>query len=125
MWDRIIHPRLLSTDFSDLSDFFSSSCTIQEAAVAYDSFGGEVFTWGDLAGHVDIPCAIAPEWKNRETKAPDMTYVASSHHVTLSGCYDTIGEKMRAVVDGTAYDILLAEIDSQSVTTRLACQLVE
>ena len=128
MWDRLIHPRMLATDFSDLSDFFPSLVTIQEGAVAYDDWGEEELTWGDKAGHVDLPCTIAPvELQVRdkgEKKKEYGTYAIGSHHVTIAGYYPDIQEKMRAVVNGTAYDILLAEWDSQSETTRLACRLL-
>ena len=128
MWDRLVHPRMLATDFSDLSDFFSSLCTIQEGASADNAYGEEVLTWRDKAGHIDLPCTIAPvELQIRdkgEKKKEYGTYVVASHHVTIAGDYPLIQEKMRAVVNGTAYDILLVEWDSQSETTRLACRLV-
>lgn len=124
MWNRIIHPRLFTGDFADLSDFYAHTCTIQEAAVAYDIMGEEVFTWGNLAGHVGLSCTIAPAG-GREVKAPDMTYVVASHTVSIAGHYPTIQEKMRAVVDGTTtLDILLVSWDSQEDTTHMDCQLL-
>ncbi|MCK9602378.1 MAG: head-tail adaptor protein [Sphaerochaeta sp.] len=125
MWNRIVHPRLLSGDFADLSDFFASACTIQEAVWTPDAAGEEAPAWADKAGHVDIPCTIAPE-KGRgdgEVKQADGTFTFATHHVTLAGCYPLITSKMKAVVNGTALDILLAESDSQAETTRLACRL--
>ena len=123
MWNRIVHPRLLSGDVADLSDFFASTCTIREAAWVLDSVGEEEPTWADL--YVAIPCTIAPE-KGRgdgEVKQADGTFTFATHHVTLAGCYPLITTKMKAVVNGTALDILLAETDSQAETTRLACRL--
>ena len=131
MWHRIVHPELFTGDYASLSDFFASTCTIQRAAIAYDTFGAEVFTWGDLAGHVDLACTIAPvDSSAKEVKAADQTYVVASHHVTLGSYHPDIGEKDRAVVTNTAsdtltLDILLVETDSQSDSTRLYCQLVE
>jgi len=123
MWNRIIHPRLLSGDFSDLTDFFASVCTIQEAVWTLDAVGEEAPAWADKAGHIDIPCAIAPEKGRGEVKQADGTFTFATHHVTLAGDYPAITTKMKAVVNGTALDILLAEWDSQAETTRLACRL--
>jgi len=116
----IIHPDLLT----DLHRFFSSVCTIQEVPtpIATDAAGEEILAFVDLADHVDLPCTIAPSG-GQEVRKPDKTYVIASHHVTLAGHYPTVIEKMRAVVNGTALDILLVESDSQSETTRLACQI--
>jgi head-tail adaptor len=122
VWHRIFTPKLLADSFSDLSDFFTSTCTIQEAAIAYDAAGGEQYTWNDKAGHIGLSCAIGPTG-GKEIKRPDMTYVVATHRVLLAGYYPDIGEKMRAVVDGTALDILLVESDSQQKLTRLSCRL--
>ena len=125
MWSSIISPRLFS-DFSDLSDFYAHTCTIQEATMAYDTFGEEVPTWSDVVGLVDLACTIAPAGGN-EVKAPDGTYVVASHAISIMGDHFTsITEKMRVVVDGiTTLDILLVTQDSQQETTHLDCRLLK
>lgn len=123
MWNRIVHPRLLAGDYADLSDFYHREVTIQQATVTQDTFGGEVLTWADLAGHVDLSCVLAPAG-GREVKAPDKTYVVASHTISIGGDYPAIREKMRAEIDGIYYDILLVTHDSQSDTTHLDTQIV-
>ena len=115
----LIHPRLLD----NLYNFFASSCTIQSATWTRDTAGEEQPTWGDLVGHVAIPCALAPAG-GREVKQADMTYVVASHYVTLSGNYPTVLEKMRAVMGTLTLDILLVTHDSQNETTHMDCQIV-
>ena len=116
----IIHPRM----FAALHRFYASACTIQQATVTQDTYGEEILTWADLAAHVDLDCAIAPSGGS-EVKAPDGTYVISTHIIDLAGYYPLISEKMRAEVAGAYYDIILVEIDSQLKSTKLTCQIVE
>jgi hypothetical protein len=102
-----------------LRDYFPSLCTIQEDLGVENDYG-EIKThdWQDFAGHVDIPVANGPS-KGIEVKQPDQTYVISNYTLSLRGYYPTITEKMRAVVDGTPYDILLVQSSSHGVTTRI------
>jgi len=116
---RLFHPKLLD----NLGSFFNSTCTIQEYTETQDELGEPIKTWLDKADHIDIPCAIAPSG-GQEVKRPDMTYVVSSHHLTLRGNYPAITEDMRAVVAGKTYDILLVEHDSRGLMTRLTVQVV-
>ena len=125
MWNRIVHPRLWAGDFSDLTDFYAHTCTIQRSVLTQDAAGGEVHTWGNLAGHANLPCVVAPGG-GREAKTGEQTYVVASHAISLAGHHPTIQETDRAVIDGAlTLDILLVEIDSQSRTTHLSCQIVE
>lgn len=117
---RMFHPKLLDS----LSSFFNSTCTIQEYTETQDEWGEPIKTWADKADHIDIPCTIAPSG-GQEVKRPDMTYVVSTHHITLKGHYLDITEAMQVVVAGKNYDILLVEHDSHGKTTRLTCQVVE
>lgn len=119
-WQDLIHPRLLT----DLFRFFASNCTIQRATQSADTYRSEVLTYANLAGHVSIPCIIAPTG-GQEIKAPNMTYVVASHHVTLAGYYPNIREKDRAIIGTMTLDILIVECDSQAETTRLICQIVD
>ena len=110
----IFDPRMMET----LADYFPSLCTIQEDVGVENDYGQVVHSWSDVAGHVEIPCAHGPN-KGREVKQSDQTYVVSNYTLSLRGYYPTITEKMRAVVDGTVFDILLVQCDSHGVTTRI------
>lgn len=110
----IFDPRMMTT----LADYFPSLCTIQEDVGIEDDYGQIVHDWQSFANHVDIPCAHGPN-KGREVKQSDQTYVVSNYTLSLRGYYPTITEKMRAVVDGTVFEILLAQSSSHGVTTRI------
>ena len=110
----IFDPRMMVT----LADYFPSVCTIQEDVGVENDYGQVVADWQSFAGHVEIPCAHGPN-KGREVKLPDQTYVVSNYTLSLRGYYPTITEKMRAVVDGVVFDILLVQCDSHGVTTRI------
>ena len=119
MTRKIIDSRFMDT----MSDYFPSLCTIQEDIGVADANGFIVPSWSDFAGHVDIPCAHGPSGGN-EVKLPDQTYVISNYTLALQGLYPTITEKMRAVVDGVVYEILLAQSDSHSTKTRILSRKV-
>ena len=110
----IFDPRMLTT----LADYFPSLCTIQEPTEVEDASGSIIEGWADFAGHVDLPCAHGPN-KGREVKLADQTYVVSNYTLSLRGYYPTITEKMRIVVDGRAFDIMLVQTDSHGMTTRI------
>jgi head-tail adaptor len=115
----IIHPGMLAA----LSDFFPSTCTIQQNTPEQDAYGEPIADWDDLAGHVDIPCQISPAG-GREVKLANQTYAVASHAIALQGSYTTITPAMRVTSGGATYDILAVESDSQGVMTRLLCQVV-
>ena len=107
---------------------FSSLCTIQEPDGTRDATGNQKrfgANFGDVAGMVDIPCMIAPEitttvLKSSETRDQDRTNEMAQFHVLLDGYYPLIRKKMRAVIDGKAWDITGVESDSQKIMTRMA-----
>ncbi len=116
----LFHPDMLER----LADFFPALCTIQSQTETQDPVTGEIsVTWANLAGHVDIPCAHGPSG-GEEVKLADQTYVVSNYRLALSGCYPTITEKMRAVVDGTAFEILLVQANSHAMKTRILTRTV-
>jgi hypothetical protein len=125
MWSQIIHPGLHNGGRPSVDHFFATHVTIQQATSTISDYGDDVLTWANLAGHVGLDCAIAPAPGPGEVKAADGTYVVASHLINLAGYYPLITEKMRALIGASYYDILLAESDSQSHTTRLAAQIVE
>lgn len=119
----LIHPKMLEK----LADFYPAMCTIQ----SYDdenqnTHGQPQPVYANLAGHVDIPCRIAPSprEKSREVKREDMTYSVITHDISLAGDYPNVTSKMRAVVGGVSYDILYPQTDGQSHTTRLLVEVV-
>lgn len=113
----IIDPRFMD----EMADYFPSLCTIQEDVGVEDAHGIAIEDWQTFAGHADIPCAIAATG-GQEVKQTDQTYVVANFKVGLRGFYETITEKMRAVVTGAnagTYDILLVESSSHAKATRL------
>ena len=116
----IFHPEMLDR----LGDFFPSVCTIQEMTETQDATTGEIsWTWGDVVGLVDLPCALGAT-SGQEVKMPDQTYVVANYTLALNDSYTTIVEKMQAVVDSVAYEILLVQQASHSNKTRLLLRKV-
>ena len=115
----ILDPRMND----ELADFYPSLCTIQEPTEVEDDSGAIVEGWADLADHVDLSCAYAPNG-GEEVKQTDQTYVVSDHTVSFNGHYPTITEKMSAVVDGVRNEILLVQSGSMDDTTRLLVRKV-
>lgn len=115
----LIHPRL----FSQLAAFYPATCTIQEASETLDAANQPIQAWADLPGHVDIPCTVSRPGGG-ERKTTHQIYSVATHTIALAGYYPAITEKMRAVVAGQAYDILLPENDPLGVGTQLLCQVV-
>jgi hypothetical protein len=82
-----------------------------------------------LSGHVDIPCtapplAIGDKVQPQEKKQLAEIYAGNMLHVLLGGYFPTIRQDYRALIDGTQYDIIGTENDSQHQMTRLAVQVV-
>ena len=107
-----------------LRDFFPETVTIQTPTETQDATTGEVTTsWADYAGHVGLACAQGPSG-GVEVKQSDQTYVVANWTISLSGHYPTITEKMQAVIDAVAYEILLVQNDSHAQKTRLLTRKV-
>jgi hypothetical protein len=107
-----------------LADFYPSTVTIQQATENVDATTGEVTTsWADYAGHVGLACSQGPSG-GVEVKQSDQTYVVANWTIALRGYYPTITEKMQAVIDGTAYEILLVQNDSHAQMTRILTRKV-
>ncbi len=110
---------------------FVSLCTIQSPSASINPDGTPVNSYSDVAGLVNIPCmdAVLSDSSIQATEAKTLQEILSKtyRHVLLNGFYPSIlagvGEGWRAVVDGTAYDLLGAEPDSQSQMIRLKLQL--
>ena len=117
----LIHPNMLTRL---QPNFYPSSCTIQEATEAADSYGQLIPTWGNLAEHVDLNCRIAPEGGS-EQRAQIQVYAIHQWRVALNGYYPTIIETMRAVVDGVTYEIEQVVHDGNDKMTRLSVRTLD
>lgn len=118
----IVHPSLLARL---TPNFYPSLCTIQAGAESRDALGQSIRTWSNLAGHVDLPCAIAePIRPGEEVETTEQSFARRSKRVALAGLYPSITESQRAIVDGVTYDIERVAQDSQSMTTYLDVEIV-
>jgi hypothetical protein len=89
-----------------------------EVVTTYDSYGVQEYVLEDLQ------CAISPASGGEEKRA-NMTPVIYDHRIVISGYYEDIQENYRAVMDdGTEFDIVKKEHDSQQITTPLLVRLV-
>lgn len=120
----IIHPNMLTRL---QPNFYPSSCTIQEATEAADSYGQLIPTWGNLADHVAIRCRIAPNppQSGDEQRMQTQIYTVHSWLISFNGYYPAILETMRAVVDGMTYDIIQVQHDGNDKTTRLSVRTLD
>lgn len=105
---------------------YRQAVTIQQATETQGSDGEIVQAWADVPGLVDLPCQVSPVTAERsyERRLPDHTYQRATHKINVAGHYPAIVETMRAVVGGTAYDILLVTQTSQGDHTELVVELV-
>ena len=111
---------------------FVSLCTIQQPDGNLGPSGAPSNTFVDIVGLINIPCmdAVPSETRIQATEVKDLAEILSKglRHVALNGYYPQIipgvGLGWRAAVDGTIYDLLGAEPDSQGTQTRLHLQLV-
>lgn len=119
MASAIVHPRLHQA----LAAFYPSTCTIQQAALTQDASGHPVPAWSDLAGHAALSARLSPIG-GTERKTASQIYSVATHVINLAGSYPAITAKMRAVIAGQSYDILLVEQDGQTASTRLVAEVV-
>ena len=120
MSSRLIHPRLLETI---QRDFFPQTCRIEQASKSRNTAGEEVDTWVAVPGWESIPCRKSAAGGG-EQRTNNQVYLDATDRILLAGQFNGLNEKMRAVVDGQAYDILLPEPDSEGLTTRLLVRFV-
>lgn len=118
----IVHPGLLTRL---QPNHYASTVTIQYAVVTQDSYGEESAGWTTLTGHASLPCRIAPQQQfSREQRSQAQLYAVHVWDIAVAGYYPTITEEMRAVVDGTAYDIELVQHDGNHEMTHLQVRVV-
>ncbi len=121
MVSRLVHPKLLETL---TRDFFPQSCSIQQAVKTQSTSGQEVKTWADVPGWTAIPCRMSASGGG-ERRMPSETYAEITNRIVLAGAFNGLNSEMRAVVNGTSYDIILVEPASEGITTRLSVRLVK
>lgn len=113
----LIHPRMLG----NLKALYPGRCTIQSKTVATDQYGTPTETWSTVAAN--IPCSIAPivveNIRAYERTDEDKTVLMNPHRITLQGRWPQVATSMRAVVNGSNWDINGVEHDSQGVYTRI------
>ena len=110
--------------FEMLGKFYPDLCTIQENVEIQDSTGNPVASWSDLADHKDLGCRVSPIG-GTERKTTTQVYSIATHVIELTETYPSIVTKMRAVVRGWTYDILLVERDGQEISSRLVTQVIK
>jgi len=109
--------------FEMLGKFYPDLCTIQESVEDPDSTGHPVASWSDLADHKDLACRVSPIG-GTERKTATQIYSVATHVIELTEAYPSVVTKMRAVVRGFTYDILLVERDGQEMSSRLVTQVI-
>lgn len=118
--DEIIHPGMLEE--LEAQGHFPSTGTVQENTPT-NVDGVATDSWANLAGHVDLDCAVAA-LTAREKEALDMTIATSTHKVLLPALYASITQAMRFVSGGVTYEITGVADDQHDTMTRLILKLI-
>ncbi len=105
-----------------LSAFFPAEVTLQSALNARDAVGQAVATWSDVEYLADLLGQLSSAGEEK-LKRLGLTVERTSHVLALQGCFRAISPALRAVVDGTAYEVTGVRHDSQLVITYLGLQL--
>jgi hypothetical protein len=111
---------------ANATGLLSSLATIQQRTNTVSATGQpNLSTWNNIADLVDIPCQFSiqrPAMPNPSAtvRMPQQVDTLTQYHVLLNGYYPQILQEHQAVVNGTAYEILAVEPDSQQTMTRLA-----
>lgn len=116
----IIHPGMLEE--LNAQGHFPSTGTVQENTPT-NVDGVSTDSWADLAGHIDLDCAIAA-LTAREKDALDMTIATSTDKVQFPEIYASITSAMRFVSGGVAYKITGVADDQHDTMTRLILELI-
>ena len=115
------------TQFIDTSKWgalYPDRATLQsQSAGAKNERGVAVVAWNDVAGLTNLAC-------NKEMKGGDEipgiegAIAVSTHTITFQSYHASITEKMRCVIDGITYNILLADSDPMKVCSILKAKKV-
>jgi hypothetical protein len=112
---------------------FVSLCTVQQPDGTFGPSGAPSGTYSDIVGLTNIPCmdAVASVGRVQATEAKALEQILAQgwRHIALNGyypqCIPGAGLGWRAIVDGTVYDLIGAEPDSQGTQTRLHLRLAD
>lgn len=121
MMSRLISPKLMQTL---QQDFFPLLCSIQKPVKSQSTSGQEIKTWTDMPALGNIPCRVKATGGD-ERRLPNEIYAITTHRIALAGVFAELKSEMRAVVNGTVYDILLPEVDSEGFATYLNVRVVK
>ncbi len=112
---------------------FASLCSAFAPTGDLTGSGAPAGTYAAVSGLQDIPCMNAPTSEIRitanEAKSPKEVLATNSNHVLLAGYFpaftDGADAGWQVHIDGTVYDLLGVEFDSQSTQTRLNVRTVQ
>jgi hypothetical protein len=109
-----------------LDVFFDQTCTVKTNTPTADAVGQMVASWGNLAGHVAIPCRLSPVASMQPSRdpGPSMTTNTNTSIVLLSGHYPLVTTAMQALVDSVTYQVVKVTHDSEQFLTELEVQAV-
>ena len=110
-----------------LSPLFDRTGTIKQRTDTRDAVGQPIPAWANLAGHIDLPCRVAPVTSlSRASRAPgpDMTTTRVTHVILLPDDYPSVTTAMQAVVGGATYQIVTVIRDSEQRMTELEVEVV-
>ncbi len=112
----------------------SSLFTAQSPSTVLGGTGAPDGTYSNVAGLIDIACTAPPlAFGDTSIRATEMKTLAEIEaagflHVLLDSIYPALKDGWRggwrAVIDGTDYDIMGVENDSQGKMTRVSVRLV-
>lgn len=118
---RLVHPRMIT---ALQQDFFLQSCALQEPATSQDTAGAETSAYTTRAGYESIPCRVGMATGGERRTNLQAVYLDATHKIVLKGQFHDVTETWKALVDGQAYDILLATADPEGAMTSLLCRIV-
>jgi hypothetical protein len=113
----LLHPSF----FAHMSAFFPQTCNIIERGGMIDSYGAMTSDWKTVEGMASVQCALAIPTGGKQWRS-DMSPTIIGQQIVLAGYFPNINESMRAVVDGSTYDIMLVEHNPTHEITRLTVQ---
>lgn len=121
----IVHPDILAA-----TGRFEATCDVQRATISYDAEGQESYSWATV--FADVPAAWSTNSPGGgsggagrgERRRSFDEIVQYPYTIELSGVYAAT-PKDRAIFDGTTYEVMAVEHDSQGIFTRILCEIVE
>lgn len=110
---------------------FVSLATFQVRTGNVDALGQQdLVNWTNVSGLVNVPCQLSAMSIYR----PDISGVIravegfeeiSQRHLLLNGYYPTVQKQYTVLVDGTRYEVMDFQFDSQNQQTRLAVRVYQ